>query len=91
MTKRLKILLPAMAALVAMSGYYFSLRAEAYGFRTESDSCQQFSEVVAELGLKKAIGLEAFRNVEEDGFFLVKMAKWFGIKQAARDCVDMEG
>jgi hypothetical protein len=46
---------------------------------------------VAELGLKKAIGFEAFRNNEEDGFFLVRMAKWIGTEEAARDCVDIEG
>jgi hypothetical protein len=89
MKKRLNILLPTPAVLI-MNTYYFSLKAEAYDSYIESGNCQQFARVVAELGLKKAIGLEAFRNDDKDGFFLVRMAEWFGIEQAARDCVDIE-
>jgi hypothetical protein len=90
MTTLLKLSLPLLAALIAINAYYFSLKVEAYNSYTESDNCQQFARIVAELGLKKAIGLEAFRNNEEDGHFLVRMAEWIGTEEAARDCVDVE-
>jgi hypothetical protein len=70
---------------------YSYLESKAYDTYAESDNCQQFARIVAELGLKKAIGLEAFRNDREDGFFLVRVAEWIGTEDAARDCVDIEG
>ena len=90
MTKRLKIILPAMAALVAMNGYYFSLKAEAYDSYTESDNCQQFPLLVMELGLDQAIDLEKVRADDTSHLFIKRMANWNGIKKAARDCVDIE-
>jgi hypothetical protein len=90
MTKRSRVILPVLAALVVISSNYFNLKSEANDSYIESNSCQYFSMFVAKLGLKKAIGLEAFRVDEEGGFFLARMAEWIGTEEAARDCVDIE-
>lgn len=47
--------------------------------------------LVMELGLDQAIDLEKVRADDISYLFIERMANWNGIKQAARDCVDIEG
>jgi len=89
MTNRFKILLPVLALLLTAQVCYSFLESKAYDTYTESEHCREFPLLVMELGLKKAIGLEAFRNDNEEGFFLIRMAEWFGTENAARSCVDI--
>jgi hypothetical protein len=90
MTNRLKILLPVIALLLTAQVCYSVLESKAYNTYKESEHCRMFPSTVMELGLKKAIGLEAFRNDNEESFFFIRMAEWFGTENAARDCVDIE-
>lgn len=90
MNKRLKTLLPVLVLLLTGQLCYSYLEHKAYETYKESDQCRLFPSLVMELGLKKAIGLEALRNSEEDDFFFIRMAEWIGTENAARDCVDVE-
>ena len=90
MTKRLKILLSVLVLLMTGQLCYSYLEGSAYDAYAESDNCRLFPSLVMELGLKKAIGLEALRNDEEGDFFFLRVAKWIGTEQASRDCVDIE-
>lgn len=90
MTKRLKILFPILALCLITQFGHSHIKSKAYDTFKESDHCRMFPTFVMELGLKKAIGLQALRNDNEDQFFLIIMAKWLGTEDAARDCVDIE-
>jgi len=90
MTKRLKVLLPVLVLLMTGQLCYSYLESNAYDTYAESDNCRLFPRLVMELGLKKAIGLEALRNDEENDFFFMRVAEWIGTEEAARDCVDIE-
>ena len=72
MKNRLKILLSVLALLLTAQLCYSHLESKAYDTYTESDNCREFPLLVMELGLKRAIELEAFRNDEEDGLFLIR-------------------
>jgi hypothetical protein len=71
MKKRLKVLLPVLTLLMTGQLCYSYLENSAYDAYEESDNCRLFPKLVMELGLKKAIGLEALRNDEEGDFFFM--------------------
>ncbi|MBL4796502.1 MAG: hypothetical protein JKY50_03715 [Oleispira sp.] len=69
---------------------YAYLESKTYDTYTESDNCREFPLLVMELGLKRATGLEAFRNNEDDDFFFIRMAEWLGTEDAERDGMEID-
>lgn len=90
MKNRLNILLSLLALLLTGQLCYSYLESKTYEAYSKSDNCRMFPALVMELGLKKAIGVEALRNDNEEEFFFIRVAEWFGTEDAARDCMDIE-